>query len=102
VLWFILRAVERDTAGRTERELIDLVRKHALDRGGRGWDRTFGFYYYMDFEGRPPEKLSGNSCGGPRRGAVRLSARVKVTQGAASSGTGSAVSDAMPGRARRP
>ncbi len=58
VLWFILRAVERDADRSDRQELIDLVAEAMLWTAERGWDRTFGgFYYYMDVEGRPPEKL---------------------------------------------
>ena len=58
VLWFILRVVERDAGWQGRGEIIDLVTDAMLWTADRGWDRTFGgFYYYLDFEGHSPEKL---------------------------------------------
>ena len=58
VLWFILRAVERDPRTPDRQALIDVMTEAMLWTADFGWDRTFGgFYYYMDSEGRSPEKL---------------------------------------------
>ncbi len=64
VLWFILRAVEAWPSAPAgpgvadSGSLVDLVSEAMLWTAERGWDRTFGgFYYYLDAEGLPPEKL---------------------------------------------
>jgi N-acylglucosamine 2-epimerase len=58
VLWFILRAAEQDRTLAGRDEIMATVTEAMLWTAQLGWDRTFGgFYYYMDFQGRPPEKL---------------------------------------------
>lgn len=60
VLWFILRiAGRRRAAGEKDAgALVDLLTEAILYTAERGWDSEYGgFYYYMDYEGFPPEKL---------------------------------------------
>ena len=64
VLWFILRAVETLPAGTAlyppaeRRAIVELATEAMLWTADRGWDAAFGgFFYYLDAEGCPPEKL---------------------------------------------
>jgi N-acylglucosamine 2-epimerase len=64
VLWFILRAVETMPSDAApyppaeRRAIVDLAAEAMLWTADRGWDSSFGgFYYYLDADGRPPEKL---------------------------------------------
>jgi len=64
VLWFVLRVVsarEEESAplaGVRSAGPIDLLIQAILWTAERGWDRKHGgFFYYLDFEGYPPDKL---------------------------------------------
>jgi N-acylglucosamine 2-epimerase len=64
VLWFVLRAVESLPSDSTlyssseRRAIVDLATEAMLWTADQGWDTTFGgFFYYLDAEGFPPEKL---------------------------------------------
>lgn len=64
VLWFVLHVVTRTAAeeptiaGPGRAGLIDSLADAILWTADRGWDREHGgFYYYLDYEGFPPDKL---------------------------------------------
>jgi len=64
VLWFILRAVEswpvdaHDSRYADRGAIIDLGTEAMLWTAEKGWDTAFGgLFYYLDADGRPPEKL---------------------------------------------